>query len=203
MGKKQMKNTLDIREINMTNYFTVGQNKIVYIGDNFKEWFGEMKAEPKKCKLVYYQLEKDMNDQEILDQRKPEPVTLDEVAWMMGNSDKLLTDGHASIFYLKDVCGVLRAVCVDWGGGGWGVGAGPVGGPDRWRAGRRVFSPSLVDSKTLSHFEPAHNDCSHARLHTEKMLDGDFENIDKAKPVIITFCANCGLKIKKVDIKWK
>lgn len=52
------------------------------------------------------------------------------------NSDTLLKNGYANIFYLKKC-----VVDVDWSGDEWGVGAWQRGDL-RWRAGYRVFSPS-------------------------------------------------------------
>lgn len=52
----------------------------------------------------------------------------------------LLTDGRANIFYIRNQCGVLRAVRADWRAGGWDVCANSVEDPDAWYAGHRAFS---------------------------------------------------------------
>lgn len=44
------------------------------------------------------------------------------------------------VFYIPDINGTLRAVGVDWGGDGWGVGADSVGSPREWDAGFVVAS---------------------------------------------------------------
>jgi hypothetical protein len=76
-------------------------------------------------------------------------TTLSEMFSLMekqgkGEDGVLLNNGYANIFYIRDLAGVLRAVGVRWGGGGWGVGADSVGGPDRWDGGYRVFSRNSV-----------------------------------------------------------
>ena len=58
-----------------------------------------------------------------------------------GESGVLLNNGAWNIFSVRGQNGgVLRAVGVGWDGDGWYVNASPVGAPNRWRAGDRVFS---------------------------------------------------------------
>lgn len=57
-----------------------------------------------------------------------------------GEEGALLNNGWANAFYIKDVAGVLRAVCVGWSDVGWFVGADSVEIPHVWFDGYRVFS---------------------------------------------------------------
>ena len=59
-----------------------------------------------------------------------------------GESGVLLTNGYATIFYIKDANGKLWAVRVYWRSyyGEWCVGADSVAYPDEWHGGYRVFS---------------------------------------------------------------
>ncbi|KKT70127.1 MAG: hypothetical protein UW66_C0051G0008, partial [Candidatus Moranbacteria bacterium GW2011_GWF1_44_4] len=57
-----------------------------------------------------------------------------------GEDGTMLNDGRWNIFYIPNTAGVLRAVCVFWSGGGWGVDAGSVEFPFRWDVGSQVFS---------------------------------------------------------------
>lgn len=135
----------------MKNFFTVGKNKIGYLGNNFEEWFGEMPSAPKKVKLYFKKLDKYMTDQDILSELKPSKCTLDDIAWALKENKQLLTNGYANIFYVRDAKGELRSVNAFWYGfiGGWDVGASGVAGPGGWRGGSRVFSRNSYDLKTL------------------------------------------------------
>lgn len=135
----------------MKQFFTQGKNKIVWIGSNFQEWFGGVKAKPKKVKLFTKILPRSMNDQEILSEFKPQECSLDDVAYAMENSKKMLRNSYANIFYIKDQNGVLRAVYAYWDDDGWGVFAIPVGHPGRWFRGSQVFSRNSFETldKTL------------------------------------------------------
>ena len=57
-----------------------------------------------------------------------------------GEEGVLLNNGWANILYIRDQNGVLRAVGVRWGDGGWGVDAGSVEDSGGWDAGHQVFS---------------------------------------------------------------
>ena len=65
-----------------------------------------------------------------------------------GELGVLLTNGWANIFYVLYANGVLRALIVDWDGGGWGVSALSVSDPRRWFDGSRVFSRNPLGSET-------------------------------------------------------
>lgn len=127
-----------------------------YLGDNFKEWFdGKVEDLIGAQTLRYGKLNRSANDvplkegeqaiiPELGGEAKAE-TTLTEVYDLMARQAKgqkgvLLTNGWANIFYVRDKNGVLRAVIVDWIGGGWSVGAFSIGSPFRWLDGSRVFS---------------------------------------------------------------
>lgn len=130
--------------------------KISYLGDNFTAWFlsGDSKTEDPIMEqtLRYHKLRQFSVDAPIITELGGEAkaeTALSEMFSLMekqkhGENGVLLNNGWANIFYIKDGAGVLRAVCVYWRGGGWGVGAGSVGDPGRWPGGYRVFSRNSV-----------------------------------------------------------
>lgn len=123
--------------------------KISYLGDNFKEWFGDkVEDQIAKQELRYAKLRKSSVDNPIIVELGGETkveTTLSEIYSLMakqrsGENGALLNNGWANIFYIKDHAGVLRAVYVRWGGGGWRVYAGSVAYPREWSVGYLVFS---------------------------------------------------------------
>ena len=128
--------------------FKIGENSIVYLGDNFKEWFGGMPVKG-GIKLVSKKLPRSMTDKEILDELKPEEVSLGDVYHIL----KTLNYDIWAIFYVKDKDNVLRAVRVYWRGGGWHVRAYPTGNTIEWRDGDQVFSRNF-DSKSFESSDP-------------------------------------------------
>ena len=118
--------------------------KTSYISQNFKDWFGEIPKPSKKFKYELKTLERSMNDEEILNELKPKPITLEEFAYALTVLDKL----EWYIFYIKDNTLVLRAVFVYWFVDGWRVDAREVGFPDAWRGVSQVFSRNF-DSQIL------------------------------------------------------
>ncbi len=123
--------------------------KISYLGGNFKNWFLGKEEQPfcgstlKYGKLTRYSVDRPIL-KELGGDEKAE-TTLTELFFLMekqpnGESGLLLANGYANIFYVKDSSGVLRAVSARWFGGGWGVDADAVTGPDGWRGGGQVFS---------------------------------------------------------------
>jgi len=61
----------------------------------------------------------------------------------LNRAGQLIIEEVGDSQYLFEINGqwyVLRAVGVGWDGDGWYVNASPVGAPNRWRAGDRVFS---------------------------------------------------------------
>ena len=123
---------------------------ISYIGDNLKSWFYGKTEETRDVVIPrrHHDLKRDSLDAEILADLGGEAaaeVTLAGVYELMklqgaGQSEDLLTNGYANIFYVRDKGGILRAVCVLWHGRGWSVSAFSVEFPYRWRAGYRAFS---------------------------------------------------------------
>jgi hypothetical protein len=123
--------------------------KISYLGDNFINWFLEKTEEPFPGSTVWGRnLEKDSVDGPILvelgGQEKAE-TTLFELFIMMkrqakGENGRLLTNGYANIFYIRDINGILRAVSVYWYGSGWRVRAHSVEATNPWCADDRVWS---------------------------------------------------------------
>jgi hypothetical protein len=118
---------------------------ISYLGDNFRNWFGNFKVTPKKCKLQSVTLLKPMTDREIEAEYHPEPVTLEEVAYHL----ETMSHDIFVLFYVKDKTDILRAVLADWSGGGWRLYARSVENPYGWGVGGRVVSRKF-NSKTLS-----------------------------------------------------
>lgn len=127
--------------------------KISYIGDNFREWFlGKIEEPMTEATLRHAKLLKYSADGTILAELgNTQETALAQVYALMkcqpnGESGALLTNGYANIFYVVDINGILRAVCVHWVGGGWGVSASSVGDPGRWDDGSRVFSRNSLPS---------------------------------------------------------
>ncbi|OHA32213.1 MAG: hypothetical protein A2928_00995 [Candidatus Taylorbacteria bacterium RIFCSPLOWO2_01_FULL_45_15b] len=119
------------------------------LGGNFKAWFGDKVEDPiTKQALRYAKLRKSSVDMPIITElggEEKSETTLTEMFFLMGKQKYgedgcLLNNGWANIFYIRDQNRVLRAVGVDWRGGGWGVDAYPIGYPRRWFDGRHVFS---------------------------------------------------------------
>ena len=137
-------------KMNTSKYFQVGKNNIGYIGLNFQEHFLDTEFEiPKKLKLQHKVLERGMTAKEILEEFKPQESNLGELAWALKNYKKLLKNGYANIFYIRDKKGTLWTVYAYWHvGRGWNVDAYPVTNPDEWNAGSQVVSQvfSVLDS---------------------------------------------------------
>ena len=130
---------------------TKGNFNISYIGSNFEDNFGNIEVKPKKIELIFKTLGKDMLDKEILEEFKPEEITLDELAYVIKNN--LLDKNGYFICYVRDTTGVLWAVECRWNVDGWVVGADSVEDPGRWDADNRVFSRNFSGTKKLESFE--------------------------------------------------
>lgn len=115
-----------------------------YQSSNFEEWFGSMEYVNEKHNLLSKILVKSMNDEEILNELKPEPVSLGDVF----NFCKTMNKEIGAIFYCKDKTGVLRAVYVTWHDGGWRVIVYSLEYPSRWVVGSSVFSRNFGSSDT-------------------------------------------------------
>ena len=136
--------------------------KISYLGENFKAWLLDKVEEPfggstlQVLKLTQQSLDGPIIA-ELGGEEKAE-TTLSEIHALMakqpnGEQGKLLTNGYANIFYVRDITGVLRAVSVYWYGDGWDVYADSISGPSRWDDGFQVFSRNshiLEPSETLA-----------------------------------------------------
>lgn len=123
--------------------------KISFIGDNFQRWFtGKCEAPCGERSLRYGRLKQRSVDAPIIAELGGEAAVETSLAdvWALmagqpnGEAGKLLNNGWANVFYVKDLDGVVRAVGVFWRGGGWDVGAYEVGSPGPWHGGSRVFS---------------------------------------------------------------
>lgn len=122
--------------------------KMVPHGTNFTAWFiGKVEKDVPEGTLVPFMLTHNAYDNEIIadlgGEEKAE-VTLAEI-WCLiqrqanGRDGVLLMNGYANIFYVRDVNGVLHAVGVGWGDGGWGASAYALG-VYGWGDDYRVFS---------------------------------------------------------------
>jgi hypothetical protein len=126
--------------------------RISYLGDNFTAWFlsGNGKVEDliSEQTLRCHKLRKFSIDGPIITELGGEAkaeTTLSEMFSLMekqknGESGVLLNNGYANIFYVRDIAGALRAVCVGWNDGGWNVHARSVESPHVWHGGFQVFS---------------------------------------------------------------
>lgn len=131
-----------------------GLPQISDLGVNFKNWFMGKEEKPiGETNLFSHQLKWSSLDSPILTTLGGEEraeTTLTAIFCLMslqktGQTGHLL-NGYANIFYVRDVSGLLRAVRVHWGSGGWVVGAHPVGRPVPWGADDRVFSRNSGES---------------------------------------------------------
>jgi len=123
---------------------------VSYLSDNFKAWFFEkekIEESVAETTLRYAKLTKSSVDAPIRAEigLEFEETTLAQIWALMerqksGEAGVLLNTGHANIFYVKDVDGVLRAACIHWIGDGWRVDAYSIARPNRWLGGDQVFS---------------------------------------------------------------
>ena len=123
---------------------------ISYLGDDFIKWFLSKTEERLKDKvgLHYHDLNKNSLDAPIFRELGGETkveTNLAEIAALMkkqahGEPGALVIDDYANIFYVRNVNGVVYAVCVYWRGRGWNVFTSSVKFPFEWDAGYRVFS---------------------------------------------------------------
>lgn len=143
------------------DWFVVNTNndapvKISYLGENFKDWFlngdGKIEDPISEQTLCRHKLQKSSVDGPIMTElggEEKSETTLIEMFCLMkkqrnGESGTLLNNGYASIFYIRDQAGVLRAVGVSWHGGGWRVYARSVESLLSWGDGSQVFSRNSV-----------------------------------------------------------
>jgi len=131
------------------------KTKNVYASSNFEKLFFDKTVEPiSEQELNYHKLTKNSVDGPIIDELGGEAkveTTLAEMFSLIalqpnGEDGVSLTNGYANVFYIRDVVGVLRAVCCRWGDGGWHLYAGSVVAPFAWRGGGQVFSRNSCES---------------------------------------------------------
>ena len=124
---------------------------ISYIGGNFKAWFYPLPFSEGKTKSLFFKkLPRYMNDVEIQKELNPGEVSIKEVFETL----KTINKDVWALFYCKDKGGVLRAVCVRWGGDGWLARADALG-DDMWSVDYRVFSRNSFDTLTPVPLEPS------------------------------------------------
>jgi hypothetical protein len=127
--------------------------RYVHVTGDFKGFFlGKTETMKQgETTLRYHTLNHDLDDNSIVAELGGETkaeASLAEVYALLavqpnGEHGTLLNDGHANIFYVRDINGVLRWVSVYWENDrGWIVDAYSVGmAPgSAWRAGDQVFS---------------------------------------------------------------
>ena len=134
------------------NFFVVNTTenapaKISYVGENFqKRYLGKIEKPFSGSTLAGRQLNENALDEKIIanigGEAKAE-TTLYEVYAAMAQQPNGPNSACGklkvwNIFYVRDIFGVLGAVCVGWSGDGWDVFACEL--EDEWNAGCTVFS---------------------------------------------------------------
>jgi hypothetical protein len=131
--------------------------KISYLGDNFKENFlGKTEEAIAEMILRYYRLKKWSRNIPIINGLGGEDkieTTLAEMFGLMemqpnGEAGKLLTNGYANIFFIRDANLVLWVVDCYWCDGGWLVRADAVGHQYEWSDDSQVFSRNSSESQS-------------------------------------------------------
>lgn len=120
---------------------------IYYLGPDVRRLFGDMEFElPNKVELQSKTLDRPMTDKEILSEWKPKEVGLSDIAYALINHGecKLLRNGWANIFYIRDSSGTFWAFKASWcDGRGWSVNLCSVASDGPWSAGYRALSQSF------------------------------------------------------------
>ena len=146
---------MSMKKLKASEEFVAGKNGIGWVGSNFKERLHDLSFTPKQETLQSKELERNMNDKEILKELKPQAVELGDVLFSLSY---LSHDGWY-LFHVNDRKGTLWAVYAGWDAddGGWNVGALSVESRYRWDDGDQVlsrgFSDPLPSEKTLSDLE--------------------------------------------------
>lgn len=123
----------------------------VWLGENFKKCLlGKTECDVPAGMLRIHRLEKNSVDSPIIAELGEEAAAETFLAqiWQLlklqptGQEGKLLVDGKANIFYVRDDNGTLWAVSCRWDSGyrDWRLEAVPVTDPYGWRSGIRVLS---------------------------------------------------------------
>jgi hypothetical protein len=130
---------------NMTpqKYFTK-ENDFYYVSPDVLK-LSETISLPKKFEYETKTLERNMNDQEILKELKPDLLSLSEIAYCL---TKLGKSGWYLFYPKEDKSLVVYAF---WYGAfdGWRVDASEVGYPSTWDAGNQVVSSKFGASAPL------------------------------------------------------
>lgn len=123
--------------------------KIAFAWDNFKNNFvPKVETDIQAGELKIHKLLRDSLDKPIIAELGANHETYLADLWAMlleqpnGEKGKLLVNGRANIFYIRDVEGVLWAVSVGWGPayGGWVLCPDSVSFPAPWDADDQVVS---------------------------------------------------------------
>ena len=145
---------LAIKEFSAQAHFQVGETegvKVGWLGDNFKRVFGDkVEKNAAGATLKIHTLLKGSTDTLIIAELGGEAVAETTLAqmWEMlkaqgrGQKGKLLVNGYANIFYIRDAQGTLWAVRCGWRSdyAAWDVLADPVTRPNGWGGGVQVVS---------------------------------------------------------------
>ena len=132
-------------EVNTSNDVEV---KTSHIGSMFQEYFmGKTENDVKPADIKIQRLLINSKDPPIIAELGDTHETTLTYLWQAleiqghGQRGKLLTDGYANVFYIRDdVDGTLWAVCAYWCGGGWFLNANSVEHPRPWSAVFQVCS---------------------------------------------------------------
>lgn len=142
-----------MKKLKVSKEFVVDKNNIGWIGSRFKEHFYPLSFTVSKEMLKTKTLGKAMLDKEILDEFKPQTVSLGNVLHFLSSADK----NSWYIFYVNDKKGIPWAVYALWDAesGGWDVEAPSVERPLRWGGGQVVSRKfSETEPKTFKLSDP-------------------------------------------------
>lgn len=123
--------------------------KINYMWGDFKSLLDKVEEAIGETELAVYQLTKKRSDKDIraeLGENKEETRLYH--LWSLlekqgyGERGKLLVNGCANIFYIRDIAGILWTVGARWSAyhGGWRLSARLASASFKWRSGYRVVS---------------------------------------------------------------
>lgn len=154
------------------------ENNIRFTSSDFDQCFGDIEFDEGEVLAFSKKLSKSMTDKEIQKEFNPSEVTLGEVFATL----KELSKDTRTIFYVKDIAGVLRAVYVYWSGDGWDVFSYSIADTGGWHDGRQVFSRNSFD---LEYFKP----------HKKTLGDSDTLTLESALKMVV----DAGYTISKTN----
>lgn len=134
-----------MKTLKSSEEFVIGKNNISYISDIFKEHFHGIEFKREDMKLYSKTLNRQMNDEEIIKEWNPEPVTLGDILYFLETASH--TESY--VFHVKNKDGVLWAVLCRWGGDGWYFLAFPLYRPHSWFDGYQFLSRSFNGDKII------------------------------------------------------